>query len=215
MTIGTSLNTPWRRCNIGELCLSWAPGRWRSVPPFALNQNILTAGSGRSASMRRRRGGDAAAVHHRSRTCTTWSSINSWACWQTAPAAPDRPAGTPAREAQARQRPRAVSPTVLFEYCVCIQYDADPDRRVANPTQTILVGGHLAPDLIRLSGGVPLFMQPGDPARWVAFEEIAQAPDVICSMVSRLSDSQEAAIHPPRWSGLKQSARATYPLNHL
>ena len=34
-------------------------------------------------------------------------------------------------EAKARQRQRAVPPTVLFEYCVCIQYDADPDRRVA------------------------------------------------------------------------------------
>jgi len=82
--------------------------------------------------------------------------------------------------ARARQRPRAVPPTVLFEYCVCIQYDADPDRRVATPAQTVLVGGHLVPELIQLSGGAPLFVQPGDTAKWVTFEEIRAAqPEVI------------------------------------
>jgi len=83
-------------------------------------------------------------------------------------------------EGQARQRRRAVPPTALLEYCVCIQYDADPDRRVADPARTILVGGHLAPELIQLSGGTPLFTQPGDTARWVAFDEIRAAePDVV------------------------------------
>jgi ABC-type Fe3+-hydroxamate transport system substrate-binding protein len=63
---------------------------------------------------------------------------------------------------------------------VCTQYDPDPDRRVANPAQTILVGGHLAPELIQLSGGAPLFTQPGDTAKWVAFDEIRAAqPEVI------------------------------------
>src|SRR5206468_3637118 len=75
-------------------------------------------------------------------------------------------------EAQARRRGRSVPPTVLLEYCVCLQYDADPDRRVADPARAILVGGHLAPELIQLSGGAPLFTQPGDTAKWVAFDAI-------------------------------------------
>src|SRR5215471_12598542 len=33
-------------------------------------------------------------------------------------------------EVQAKQRAGSVPPTVLLEYCVCLQYDADPDRRV-------------------------------------------------------------------------------------
>src|SRR5262249_12483742 len=83
-------------------------------------------------------------------------------------------------EAQARQRERSVPPTAFLEYCVCIHYDADPDRRLADPARTILVGGHLAPDLIQLSGCVPLFTQPGDTAKWVAFDEIRAAqPNMI------------------------------------
>ncbi len=83
-------------------------------------------------------------------------------------------------EIQARRIDLAEPPTVLFEYCVCIQYDEDPERRVANPAQTILVGGHFAPELIRWSGGEPLFMQPGDTAKWVAFDDIREAqPDVV------------------------------------
>ncbi len=74
----------------------------------------------------------------------------------------------------------SVAPTALFEYCVCTQYDEDPDRRVANPAQTILVGGHLAPELIRLSGGEPLLMQPGETAVWVGIDAIREArPDVV------------------------------------
>jgi ABC-type Fe3+-hydroxamate transport system substrate-binding protein len=42
------------------------------------------------------------------------------------------------------------------------------------------VGGHLAPELIQLSGGTPLFTQPGDTAQGVAFEAIRAAqPDVV------------------------------------
>ncbi|ETX09113.1 ABC transporter substrate-binding protein [Candidatus Entotheonella palauensis] len=73
-----------------------------------------------------------------------------------------------------------VAPNALFEYCVCTQYDDDPERRVANPAQTILVGGHLAPELIRLSGGEPLLMQPGETAKWVTIDDIRGAqPDVV------------------------------------
>jgi ABC-type Fe3+-hydroxamate transport system substrate-binding protein len=72
------------------------------------------------------------------------------------------------------------APTVLFEYCVCTTYDPEPDRRVADPARTILVGGHLAPDLIQLVSGRPLFAQPGDPAKWVTIDEIREAqPDMV------------------------------------
>ncbi len=71
-------------------------------------------------------------------------------------------------------------PTVLFEYCVCIKFDPDPRKRVANPSRHIMVGGHLAPELIQLGGGKPLFVQPGDEARWVSVRDIRAAqPDVV------------------------------------
>ena len=80
----------------------------------------------------------------------------------------------------ARRSTGVAAPSALFEYCACTKYDADPERRVTNPAQTILVGGHLAPELIRLSGGSPLLMQPGETARWVELDEIRQArPEVV------------------------------------
>jgi iron complex transport system substrate-binding protein len=120
-------------------------------------------------------------------------------------------------EAQARQRERSVPPTAFLEYCVCIHYDADPERRIADPARTILVGGHLAPDLIQLSGGVPLFTQPGDTAQWVAFDEIRAAqPDVILQFDCH--GCPTARKHPiprrPGWSELAAVARhAVYPLS--
>jgi iron complex transport system substrate-binding protein len=120
-------------------------------------------------------------------------------------------------EAQARQRERSVPPTAFMEYCVCIQYDADPDRRIADPARAILVGGHLAPDLIRLSGGVPLFTQPGDTAKWVAFDEIRVAqPDVMLQFDCH--GCPTARKHPiPRRSGWSElaavSRHAVYPLS--
>ena len=119
-------------------------------------------------------------------------------------------------EAQARQHGRSMPPTVLLEYCVCLQYDADPERRVANPAQTILVGGHLAPELIQLSGGTPLFTQPGDSAKWVAFDDIRAAqPDVILQFDCH--GCPTARKHPitarPGWSELAAVCRqAVYPL---
>jgi ABC-type Fe3+-hydroxamate transport system substrate-binding protein len=120
-------------------------------------------------------------------------------------------------EAQARQRARSVPPTACLEYCVCIHYDADPDRRIADPARAILVGGHLAPDLIRLSGCTPLFTQPGDTAKWVAFDEIRAAqPDVILQFDCH--GCPTARKHPiprrPGWSELAAVARhAVYPLS--
>jgi ABC-type Fe3+-hydroxamate transport system substrate-binding protein len=120
-------------------------------------------------------------------------------------------------EAQARQQKQSVPPTAFLEYCVCIHYDADPDRRIADPARAILVGGHLAPDLIRLSGGAPLFTQPGDTAKWVAFDEIRAAqPDVILQFDCH--GCPTARKHPiprrPGWSELAAVARnAVYPLS--
>ena len=120
-------------------------------------------------------------------------------------------------EAQARRRGRSVPPTVLLEYCVCLQYDADPDRRVADPARAILVGGHLAPELIQLSGGAPLFTQPGDTAKWVAFDAIRAAqPDVILQFDCH--GCPTAGKHPITarrgWSALAAVARAAvYPLS--
>jgi ABC-type Fe3+-hydroxamate transport system substrate-binding protein len=120
-------------------------------------------------------------------------------------------------EAQARQRERSVPPTAFLEYCVCTYYDADPDRRIADPARTILVGGHLAPDLIRLSGGAPLFAQPGDTARWVAFDEIRAAqPDVILQFDCHGCPTARRYPIPsrPGWSELAAVARhAVYPLS--
>ncbi len=120
-------------------------------------------------------------------------------------------------EAQARQISRPPEPTVVFEYCVCTEYDPDPDRRVANPARTILVGGHLAPELIRLSGGEPLFALPGDAAKWVAFDAIREAqPDVVlqydchgCPM------ARNHPVHTRRgWAELPAVRRdAVYPLS--
>jgi ABC-type Fe3+-hydroxamate transport system substrate-binding protein len=120
-------------------------------------------------------------------------------------------------EAKAKQRRRAVPPTVVLEYCICIQYDADPDRRVANPAQSILVGGHLAPELIQLSGGAPLFTQPGDTAKWVAFDEIRAAqPDVILQFDCHGCPTARKQPMTARrgWSELAAVSRhAVYPLS--
>ncbi len=96
-------------------------------------------------------------------------------------------------------------PSVLFEYCVCIKYDPDPARRFANPGRFIMVGGHLAPDLIRLSGGESLFTQPGDAVAWTEFEAIRQAqPDMV--LVFDCNGCPNAKTHPvetrPGWSEL-------------
>ena len=120
-------------------------------------------------------------------------------------------------EAQARRRGRSVPPTVLLEYCVCLQYDADPDRRVADPARAILVGGHLAPELIQLSGGAPLFTQPGDTAKWVAFDAIRAAqPDVILQFDCHgCPTAGKYPITARRgWSALAAVCRAAvYPLS--
>ncbi len=119
--------------------------------------------------------------------------------------------------AQARQHRRSVPPTVVLEYCICTQYDADPERRVANPAQSILVGGHLAPELIQLSGGVPLFTQPGDTAKWVAFDDIRAAqPEVILQFDCHGCPTARKQPMTARrgWSELAAVCRqAVYPLS--
>ena len=105
----------------------------------------------------------------------------------------------------ARRAPLTRRPSVLFEYCVCIKYDPDPARRFANPGRFVMVGGHLAPDLIRLSGGEPLFTQPGDAVAWTAFEAIREAqPDLV--LVYDCNGCPNAKRHPiesrPGWAEL-------------
>jgi iron complex transport system substrate-binding protein len=119
--------------------------------------------------------------------------------------------------AQAKQHHHSVPPTVVLEYCICLHYDADPERRVANPAQSILVGGHLAPELIQLSGGVPLFTQPGDTAKWVAFDDIRAAqPDVILQYDCHGCPTarKQPMTARPGWSELAAVCRqAVYPLS--
>jgi iron complex transport system substrate-binding protein len=105
-------------------------------------------------------------------------------------------------------------PTVLFEYCVCIKYDPDPARRFANPGRFVMAGGHLAPDLIRLSGGEPLFTRPGDAVAWTDFKVIREAqPDIVLAF--DCNGCPNAMSHPiaarPGWSSLRAvSSRAVY-----
>ena len=152
--------------------------------------------------------------------CTTWISTSSRSVaaqqnagsrtrHRTASTQMRRGAGAPAGTVGAANR--------LLGYCVCIHYDADPDRRIADPARAVLVGGHLAPDLIQLSGGAPLFTQPGDTAKWVAFDEIRAAqPDVILQFDCH--GCPTARKHPiprrPGWSELAAVSRhAVYPLS--
>ena len=117
----------------------------------------------------------------------------------------------------ARQAAPARRPTVLFEYCVCIKYDPDPARRFANPGRFIMAGGYLAPDLIRLSGGEPLFTKPGDAVVWTDFKVIRDAqPDMV--LVFDCHGCPNAMAHPiaarPGWSDLTAvSERAVYRLS--
>src|SRR5262249_32924231 len=82
---------------------------------------------------------------------------------------------------------------------------------------TILVGGHLAPELIQWSGGTPLFTQPGDTAKWVTFDEIRAAqPDVILQFDCHGCPTARKHPIPGRhgWSGLPAvSHAAVYPLS--
>ncbi len=111
------------------------------------------------------------------------------------------------RDAVLGRRPSpARRPTVLFEYCVCIKYDPDPARRFANPGRFVMAGGHLAPDLIRLSGGDPLFSRPGDAVAWTDFKVVREAqPDMVLAF--DCNGCPNAMTHPiaarPGWSDLK------------
>lgn len=102
-------------------------------------------------------------------------------------------------------RPLSRRPSVLFEYCVCIKYHPDPERRFANPGRFVMVGGHLAPELIALAGGVPLITKPGDDVAWTDFKDIAAVdPDVILAFDCQ--SCPNARKHPvdgrPGWPSL-------------
>jgi ABC-type Fe3+-hydroxamate transport system substrate-binding protein len=225
--------TVWR---IPEHTVAHRLQHWRAVPvvgtwPLADREaiqalqpeSILTSGSGlfglHDAQML---GVDAEAVHHFDTRTFTDLDLHiqqlGVLLGKTAEAA--RLAAQLASrrdEAKARQHRRSVPPTVLFEYCVCMQYDADPDRRVANPAHAILVGGHLAPELLQLSGGAPLFTQPGDTAKWVAFDDIRAAqPEVILQYDCHGCPTARKHPLPARhgWAELTAVCRnAVYPLS--
>lgn len=114
----------------------------------------------------------------------------------------------------AQWRMPARSPAILFEYCICIKYHPDPARRRANPGRFIMVGGYLAPELIRLCGGEPLLAQPGDAVAWIEFSSIRDAtPDMILAFDCK--DCANAMSHPvarrPGWPELKAvSGHAVY-----
>lgn len=106
----------------------------------------------------------------------------------------------------ARWRKPALSPKVLFEYCICIKYHPDPARRRANPGRFIMVGGYLAPELIRLCGGEPVLSERGNAVAWVDFESVrATEPDIILAFDCQ--DCPNALSHPvaqrPGWPELR------------
>ena len=96
-------------------------------------------------------------------------------------------------------------PSVLFEYCVCIKYHPDPARRFANPGRFVMAGGHLAPELIQLAGGEPLFTKPGDTVAWTDFNDIKTAEPGIL-LIFDCNGCPNALKHPvadrPGWRGL-------------
>ena len=109
------------------------------------------------------------------------------------------------RAALQSTRPLSRRPSVLFEYCVCIKYHPDPERRFANPGRFVMIGGHLAPELIALAGGVPLVTKPGDDVAWTDFKDIAAVnPDVILAFDCQACPN--ARKHPvearPGWPSL-------------
>lgn len=120
----------------------------------------------------------------------------------------------------AQWRKPARTPTVLFEYCVCIKYHPDPARRRANPGRFIMVGGYLAPELIRLCGGEPILAERGDTVAWVDFKSVRSSqPDMILAFDCR--DCPNALLHPvaqrPGWAELEAvSGNTVYrPLRNI
>src|SRR5262249_9744783 len=94
------------------------------------------------------------------------------------------------------------------------KYHSDPGRRFANPGRFIMAGGHLAPDLIRLSGAEPLFTKPGDGVAWT---EVTAVPDAQPHIVPAFdcAGCPKPLTHPiatrPGWSDLKAvSGQAVY-----
>ncbi|QIG49261.1 ABC transporter substrate-binding protein [Nordella sp. HKS 07] len=111
----------------------------------------------------------------------------------------------------ARRSVSSRRPTVLFEYCVCIKYHPEPACRFANPGRFIMAGGYLAPELIRMSGGEPLFVKPGDAVAWIDFQDIREAqPDVILAF--DCNGCPNSMKHPiaarPGWPDLKAVANS-------
>lgn len=67
------------------------------------------------------------------------------------------------------------SPRIYVERCICVKSQA-----VANPEKRVMIGGHLAPEMVGLVKGTFNLVRPGEPCRWMdARKVVDDRPDVI------------------------------------
>lgn len=66
-------------------------------------------------------------------------------------------------------------PKVIHERCICIK-----PQVYANPTETIMIGGHLAPEILEMAGGISGLSRPGEPCRWISSRRVVDyQPNII------------------------------------
>lgn len=66
-------------------------------------------------------------------------------------------------------------PKIVHERCICIK-----PQLYANPAETIMIGGHLAPEMIEMAGGISGLSRPGEPCRWINSQSVVDyQPDII------------------------------------
>lgn len=66
-------------------------------------------------------------------------------------------------------------PKIVHERCICIKPEI-----YANPVNTIMIGGHLAPEMIEMAGGISGLSQPGETCRWIDSNLVVDyQPDII------------------------------------
>lgn len=73
-----------------------------------------------------------------------------------------------------RNKTRTI-PKIVHERCICVK-----PQTYAIPTETIMIGGHLAPEMIELAGGSSGLSRPGEPCRWINSQLVVDyQPDII------------------------------------
>lgn len=66
-------------------------------------------------------------------------------------------------------------PRIVHERCICVK-----PQVYANPTETVMIGGHLAPEMIEMAGGSSGLSTPGEPCRWINSQRVVDyQPDII------------------------------------